>query len=273
MVTRPEYTAARKDLHQLGRAYEDKLASQLSRIPGIAEATSVASKSLASYHDEFEDLLSTALAKTAVASASHYNKALNADLTDAELAEIAQQQIMRQTAEKYYGATLNQRLKASRLMGASRLKKSSNVGASLDTRKTNLTRIFTKSYPFGSQVSFDERLLLGQVVKLEHDVGLAIAKKSGVDVVKWTLSHKHTKKDICDEYATRIDKKVVAYLKKNKIRVSAKGMYLIDDTPEPPHPNCQCHLQMLDGKTVKGGTVRRTLRRMKELLSKLGQRP
>lgn len=270
MITRTEYSEANSNLQQLATRFETAAANQLVKQTNLTDSIETVRKLSALYHGEYEELLSSSLAKAGVTAAAHYNTSLAAGLSTSELSELVKEQILRQDVERYYGATLSERVSASKLMQETRIKKSAQVGASLETRQKNLSRVFNKPYPFGAQVNLDQRILLGQLVKLEHDIGLAIAKKTDIRVVKWTLSHKHTKKDICDALATDVDPKVVKWLNDNQIKISAKGLYFIEKVPNPPHPNCQCHLQMLKDKELRGGRIRRTLRRLRELLGNLG---
>lgn len=273
MIARAEFLEASKKLTALASSYETRTSERLDEITTLDRAIKATRQLAKGYHTDYRTLLSNSLVQTGVTTADHYNNVLNAGLSQKELNKIIEEQIVKQSKQKYYGATLDQRLAASRLMNETRIRKSAYVGATLDTRKLNLSRIFTNSYPFGAQVNLDQRILLGQMVKLEHDLALVIAEKADIKVVKWTLSHRHKKRDICDTYAEAVDKDVVKYLRKEKIKADPKGLYFIKNVPEPPHPNCQCHLTMLDGKKLAGGKVRRTLRRARQLLGNLLQRP
>lgn len=273
MITRPEFVEASAQLRALATRIEDEITAKLAGTKSLADSIKITRDLARVYHLDYEDLLATTLARTGTATAAHYNEALSTNIEPERLLGLVQEQIVKQSNEKYYGATLDQRLQHSRFVNEQRIQKSAQVGASLDTRQQNLSRILLNPYPFGAQINVDQRLMLGQLIKLEHDIALAIAKEANVKIVKWTLSHKHKKRDICDEYAARVSKDVVKWLKENNIRISAEGLYMVKNAPEPPHPNCQCHLQMLDGKKLRGGIIARTVRRIRELLGNLGQRP
>ena len=269
MITKPEYVAGTKDLVVAAKALEAKMSQQLLATKTLIESIKVAQQTAAEYHAGFEDLLSTTLARVGNTAVDHYDDVLGTELTTRQKNQIVKEQILKQDREKYYGATLDQRLTGSRRMNAVRIRKSAHVGKSLDTKKLNLTRIFLHSYPFGAQVLLDQRIMLGQSLKLEHMIGLAVAKKAGVEIVKWSLSERHPKRDICDDYAESVDKAVVKWLKKKDVDISPQGLYFIDDVPEPPHPNCQCYLRMLKDKDLSPTIADRAWKWLKDLLGRL----
>ncbi len=273
MITKPEHSEAKQLLQKLAKRYEAALILQLAEVTTLKESIKITQASAAAYHAEYEDLLSTSLARTADAAALHYADALGTNLTQAETNKLIEEQLLKQATESYHGATLDKRLAGSKLLNARRIQKSAYVGATLDTRKKNLSRIFFGSYPFGAQINLDQRILLGQQIKLEHDIALAVAGKANTRIVKWTLAHKHLEKDICDSYAENVDKEVVKWLKQKKITIPPAGLYFIEDVPEPPHPNCQCHLHMLKDKELAGSAITRVLSRIGELLGNLREGP
>lgn len=272
MITRPEYAANSQELLALAHRYEDEMASRLANVTDLQQAISIAHGVANRYHAAFEDLLSTALAQTGNAAVDHYDTLLGTQLSNAEKQEIVAQAIMLQNEQRYYGATLGERLTGSRLMNAQRIQRSSLVGKGIETRKLNLVRIFLNPYPFGAQVNVDRRILLSQSLKLEHDIALAVARRANVRIMKWNLSHRHKVKDVCDDYAEHVDKAVVKYLKDNGIKVDPKGLYFIQNVPLPPHPNCQCYLTMLHNGRLTPTLGQRALNKLKELLGRLGRK-
>jgi hypothetical protein len=273
LITRPEHSEADQLLEKLAKRHQSALTLQLAEATTLKDSIKITQASAAAYHAEYEELLSTSLARTANAAVSHYVDALGSDLSEAQTNKLVKEQLLKQATEPYHGATLDKRLAGSRLLNARRIQKSAYVGATLDTRKKNLARIFFSSYPFGAQINLDRRILLGQQIKLEHDIALAVAGKANTRIVKWTLAHRHLKKDICDSYAENVDKEVAKWLKQKKITIPPAGLYFIEDVPEPPHPNCQCHLHMLKDKKLTGSAVTRVLGRIQELLGNLREGP
>lgn len=272
MISQAEYLANSMALQDLGTNHKEQLQQELVGVKNLDDSIKVTQKRADLYHRDYEDLLASALADTGNTTADHYNRILNLGLSDDEKQEVVAAAILKQPHEPYYGANLNQRLAHSRMENQRRIRASARVGATLATRQINLTRIFVDPYPFGSQVSHDQRIMLGQCVKLEHDIALVMASKGGIDIVRWTLSHRHKQKDICDEYAEAIDPGVVAYLTTREIRIDPHGCYFAASVPDPPHPNCQCTLEMLrDGHFVPN-LVDRAVEKLRELLDSLRRR-
>lgn len=272
MISQPEYLANSAQLQTIAEHHRDELINKLRGVSDVGTGINVTNAQAALYHSDFEDVLSTALAQTGNTTVDHYDRVLKLNLPDEAKHEIVAEQIMRQTTDLYYGATLDQRLAGSRRMNAIRIRKSATVGRTLETKLANLSRIFVDPYPHGAQVAVDQRLMLGQLVKLEHDLASRMAGIAEIRVVKWSLSHRHKRKDICDDYAEAIDKAVAAYMRNRGITASPKGCYFIDEVPEPPHPNCQCSLRMLHDGTFTTTVVERAVEFIKDLLGKLNPR-
>lgn len=272
MIAKAEYLGYAASLLEMGQGKETQTRALLLSAQSITEAVKVGQDMLVDYHAGFEDLLSTSLADTGVTAVDHYDKQLNLHLTGAEKNEIVAEAIQKQVHIPFYGQTLDERLQYSRMTAQTRLYRSSVVGAKLDTRKENIARMFVQPYPYGAAVTHDTRILLSQSVQLEHDIAKAMAEEANVTIVKWTLSHQHKKRDICDDYAEVVDKAVKTYLRNREIRVDPKGCYFLNEVPLPPHPNCQCSLSMLHNGSFTSTVVRRALEKLVELLGKFRKR-
>jgi hypothetical protein len=272
MISQPEYLAHAAQLQEVGQRYERDLSSRLVDVKRQDEAIRLARYVNDLYHQDFQNVLASALAEVGNTVVDHYDKELNLGLSDEEKASVVSRQIMRQVDEPYYGATLGQRVSASKLVSHRRIMRSAVTGKDLETRKINLTRIFVNQYPYGSQVAHDNRILLGQTLKLEHDIALVMGARAEVQIVRWTLSHRHKVRDICDDYAEHIDPAVIMYLKEQNIKVPARGLYFIHSVPEPPHPNCQCSLTMLHEGNFTSTIAERVAEKIKELLGKWRKR-
>lgn len=261
MITRPEWAAASAQLEAIAQENEARLRTILSAQPSLDAAIAVTRQQSAIYHAAFESHLADSLVQGALTTVDHYDKELGLNLSEAERNTIAREYVQKQYVENYYGATLTTRLHWSRFMQEQRIMRSSRVGLKFHTRLENLARVFVYQYPFGSALAHDKRIMLSQMVKVEHDIAREMGRRANVELVKWTLSHTHKVKDICDELAADTDPDI-----------GMPGVYRLEDVPPPPHPNCQCTLVFLHKDRVTSTFAERAVEKLKELWGKLRKR-
>lgn len=275
MITRAEYTQGANRIDQLAGAAEVEVGVAISSETVTVKSAIIATQEAANrYHTAVEANLVEILKLAASTTVDHYNRILELGLTNAQKELIQTHAIHKQFTEPYYGASLEQRQKASRLDMTLRIKRSAQVSRKDETKKLNLTRVFRQPYPFGSANTTDKRILLGQVVKLEHDIALdCAAQHKDTELAKWQLSHKHKLEDICDSYAEHVDPEVAKYLERHKINLSPVGIYFLKDVPQPPHPNCQCYLSFVHRGRLTNSLVERTIDKLKDLLGRLKRKP
>lgn len=269
MITKPEYVAGSQQVLKVAQEQEAALEAALKGTSTINDSIKQARLQAEIYHRIVESTIHSTLLDVGETAVQHYSKVLDLPLTEAEQSEIVSKLVGDQYEKTYYNATLEQRLSNSRYMNNLRIKRSAYVGKTLSTRQTNLARIFRHPYPFGAQVHLDNRILLGQSVKLEHDIATFLCELAEVEFIKWTLSSTHPKPDICDDYASYLDKRVSRALKDRDIWVDPKGIYFRDEVPTIPHPNCQCSLIPLNKGQLTPTTAERLKEKLRDLLEKL----
>lgn len=272
MLSLAEYVAATADLIAIGAKYEgiilDGVQGETSKLKAVAFVRSLVPE----YQKEYRQLLDETLTDAARTAVNHYANNLGLDLDEEQLSkEIVQQQY----TDKFYGASLNQRLRINQGVLTRRIVQTASAAYALpkDPKPELLATIFTKPVPFGAQVPVDRRVMQGTLAKIENDVARRMAELAKVRLIRWTLSHRHTKPDICDDLAKSVNPSAVRYMKEAGIRENPRGLFLAEELPEPPHPNCQCEYSMvIAGKTIQVGRVKRTLSKIRSLLSRLRKR-
>lgn len=262
MLSLAEYLALSSDLQQLGRQIEDETER---RIEGLnkREAIAVARALAQEYQDGYRRILTQGLEEASRNAAMYYNKQIGSDL---DVDDVVDTISKLQWRERFFGLTLPQRLAVNQR----RLTRSITQSAQVDVR--HLTNVYTETFPFGAHHNIDKRVLLGSIVKVEQDTAKHFAKKEGVPLIRWTLSHRHSMPDVCDDLASAINKDVTEYLnEQGLVSVDPRGLFFADKLPHPPHPNCQCEYMLVTekGEEAKKGTLRRTLRKVISLLRKI----
>lgn len=178
------------------------------------------------FNNTFEDIAENAFA--------YYEDELGLDVND--WTNEAKAVVAKQYNEKYYGATLSERLRVNARRLGRNIVRSAAVGAAYEA----VVDVLTKPFPFGAQNSVDKRLLQATAMKIEQDVAKIVAERAGQRLIRWRLSSYHKMPDICDDLASNIDKNVVLYMEDNGIDADPRGVYFIEDLPLLPHPNCMC---------------------------------
>lgn len=247
MLGRVIYENTKKDIHEHATLFTKQLREQILRETSLYRAVKKAGTIGNDYHGEIYTTVFKRLRDIGENAVSYYAPELDA-ATQTQAVDLALDEIVH---SKYYGLTLPQRLRQSRLNLQLSIRRSAAVGAKHDTRLLNVTRVLTDSYPFGAQQSWDTRLFLAEAVRMEHIIAKNIASRKAYKLVRWTLSHSHARPDVCDKLAEAVDDHVVAYLKHETIDVDPTGVYFLEHSPPIPHPNCQCVLKYVF-KTPKG---------------------
>lgn len=261
MLGLAEYIAARTDLRRYANWAEDQVTKLMPENPTSDQAAAIGLQVARQYRNVQRATLATAMQDVTRNALEHYQKRTGIVIHD----ELINDKIMQaQYDDRYYGATLTQRLRYNDQLLARRI----NKAADLDPKF--VSDVWTKSVPHGSQYSTDRMLLLSTVAKIEQDVAREYAARTEHKLVRWSLSHRHRQTDICDDLANGVDRAVVAYLNEHNLQHSPKGLYFVDDLPVPPHPNCQCEYGIIRGSEyIKPGQVDRALDRVRRLLRKL----
>lgn len=236
MISLAEFRRLSAELQSLGWAADTSIQKHVTAETSKQQAVAYANKVAEEYDDEYDILLSNGTIQVIQNAADHYNNTLHLGIDTNEI--LTDVQAVMQT-EVFFGSTLNRRV----LMNKRRLRRQIAQTAAIDPQK--LGGLFTNPVPFGAYTNIGRRLLLGTLVNAEHHTAKAVAKEADIPFLRWTLSHKHQQEDECDDLANAVDKSVVAYLDEKHLDIDPKGLYLIEDTPSAPHPNCQCELRMV----------------------------
>lgn len=263
MLGLAEYVAVSASLKDLAQSIEQKTTVQLSDVQNKQTAIAITRQLADEYQDEYEKLLYDGLLEVADTTATYHTKRLGSSLNPVE---IAKKVLGLQLGEDYFGLSLAKRL----FINHRRLVRNINNSAQVGIDK--LSDVYTKTVPFGSQYNIDRRVLLGYMVKVEQEVAKEIARQEGRALIRWTLSHRHRQTDICDDIATNIDPKVVEYLRENNIDADPRGLYFVDDLPNPPHPNCQCEHHIFAPDVGKPTRIRRTAQKLRNIVRRLLRR-
>jgi hypothetical protein len=272
MISKAEHAIAQRRLQNLAEDTTTGLKADLDLLSSPSKALNLATKHIETYHAAQENLILRELRSIGDTAAAHYNSVLKLGLSDKELASLVEGCIEDQLSNPYHGVNLQQRFHRTKILSLSRLKKASITGAGTETRKTNMARHLTSTYPYGAQVNIDKRTLLAQSVYLEHEIGKKLAEKADARYVVWLLSEQHSTPDICDTLANAVNKDIEARFA--GLSISPRGVYLLKDVPNLPHPNCRCTLGFIqDGELTPRPTRSKTaLGWLRGLLKKVGSR-
>lgn len=260
MLGLAEYVAAAAELDTIGSVYEDELRAKLTGLTK-RDAIKLARLYVPIYQRDYRALLDRTLRDIAATAVDHYADHTGVSLDRERLVE---ELIRRTYNERYYGATLTARLNIAQKQLERRIVQTAQVSPD------KLSTIFTESVPFGAQNTISKRLLLGQAAKIENDTAKEMAARANIDLIRWTLSHRHATPDVCDDYSRSVSRNVVRLLDENNIEMDPKGLYLRDELPPPPHPNCQCEYAFTDlASGSRVGAVRRSIRKVRRILRQL----
>lgn len=244
MLGLAEYRIHTAMLKELAIATDKQIVADITPDTTRRQRIALANKYGDVYHTQYRDLLYTGLNDVAINAVDYYADELAIDI-DRQL--VANRVVDRQYRTKYYAATL-----AARLV----------------LHKRRIPRFNEKGVSFQQQALTDQRLFLGTATKVEQDIAKELAAEAGIKLIKWTLSHRHTRTDVCDDYASYVSKRAVKFIDDHSLNINPKGVYLVDELPRPPHPNCQCEygLMQSSGGATTSGLIRRTRNKIKRLL-------
>lgn len=264
MLSYPEYAAAQAQLNALGLSYDKQIAEAIAGVTDKHQAIAITRSLIPPYLQEYEGLLNDHLTRIAFNTLEYYKQELNLSYDSSVLADIV---VENQYSSPYYGRTLDERLAISKR----RLERIVVQTAQINPQR--LAGLFTETVPFGAQINIDKRLFQGTAVKIEQDVAKEVARQADIPLIKWTLSTAHKLTCACEDLATQSPKSTVKYLEEHNLKVSPKGLYLRDEVPLPPHPNCQCEYGMVTGYKQKApGVVTRSLQRILNIVKSLRAR-
>lgn len=260
MLGLAEYIVLSKELHRLGQQLETEIAARIEGL-GKRDAQKVAKEYVPQYMQRYRTLLRGGLFEIATNAIEYHDSALD---TGVDRVALANAIVDRQFQEKYYGASLESRLRLSEIALNRRIIRSAQVGPE------HVAGVFTKAFPFGAQISIDKRLMLSTSAKIENDVARVLAEKADIPFIRWTLSHRHKVKDDCDTLAEHVNRDIVMYLEEHNLKLDPKGLYFRDKLPLPPHPNCQCEYVLVSHRgRIQTGPVNRALRAVRKLIKRL----
>lgn len=259
MLALAEYSVLSQELLRLARQAESKIDESIDSDMFKASAIKITKEIALAYYDDYQALLESGLLEIAENAVSFYEQKSDVQLKKGFVKDV----VNKAYEERYFGAALAQRIIVNRKRLERNITKSSQVSVNA------LKGVLTNPVPFGAQYNIDKRVLLATAVKIEQDVAKEFAESEEHSLIRWRLSPMHAKPDVCDELATNVDKSVVSYLEKHKIKENPKGLYFANSLPHPPHPNCQCEYSLVTGRTKStSGRVKRTVRTIRRLLER-----
>lgn len=259
MLSLAEYQAYVNDITVLGQDTDQQIGDQIEGVPKLNAINQT--KDIASdYVNQLKSIMDQALLDVASNSLHHYQQQLGQELPE----DIIKDVVKDQYRHRYYNATLQQRFILMRLRLNRVATQTGHVGVQ------HLSGLFSKPFPFGAQTNVSKRLLQGTTIKVEQDVARKVADKTDTPFIRWTLSKYHIHTCQCEDYASRVDKKVTEYISKNQLDIEPEGLYFVDDLPDPPHPNCQCEFNLVGhDEEIVPGRGRRPFHKLRSLIRKL----
>lgn len=261
MLGLAEYRALAADLAALGRQVEQNTMDSISPDIPRAAAIKIAREAAEEYVEQYQELLERGMLEVGMNAAQYYSGKTGSSI---DLDNLVTEVVSSQWEETYYGATLLGRLRVHKRQLQRRIAQS----AMLSTE--HLGNVYTKTFPYGSQIATDQRLMLSMLVKVEQDVAKEFAKQSDIPLIRWTLSRLHKIPCDCETLASAVNPAVVEYLKEHNLNIDPKGLYFADNYPQSPHPNCQCeHMLVTSRGEQTRGAAQRTFKRVINLLRRL----
>lgn len=252
MLSKPEVVANQKDLFELAREKGDELQERIRSVDDVHLAMKLAEEVASDYYVGAHQQILGGLEEVGTNAAEHYVRELNLNLSPEEVNGLVRKLIDSNRNEEYYGATLDQRMDYNYRRLRVSLKQASTVYRKTELRAQSMGNVFVERGPFGNHVSKDNRVLLSESTRLEHQIARELAQRAGLRYVKWTVSDTHKVEDICDELV---------------------GVYPIEACPLPPHPNCQCTLQILLSDEEATTTItQRSIDAIRNLIKRLRPR-
>lgn len=267
MLSLAEFRALDAELRTTASKIEEKVRNAIQASQGSDRLAKAEAYYRTEYVAERNRIIYNGLLEAAINAARHHADSLGLDLSNQEIEGFAKEIVDRQYKRQYYGATLAARLKISDKQLGRRIVRTYFTGME---KGEKLDTVLTKSVPFGAQIHVDRRILLGQIQKVENDIAKEIADKYKIPFIRWTLSHRHTVQDVCDDLANYVDPQVVAQIETLNLDIDPKGLYFAKDLPQPPHPNCQCEFVLVTREGARtASVVKRAARRVRRLLRRL----
>lgn len=260
MLGLAEYVAMSAELLKVAKGHQADITRKLDPEMAKMEAIKMARIHAGAYQDDFETLLKGSLTEVGENAAVYYEGKTGIEL--ANRASFVKKLVETNWKERYYGATIAQRL----LLNRNRLDRVTRQTASWGKDYKGLTQLLVDPVPYGSQFNIDKRLLLAQSVKIEQDTAKAFADGK---LIRWSLSPRHKQECLCDDYARAIDKEVVNFIEQNSLKIDPKGLYTPSSLPRPPHPNCQCEFGIVTGESETRGPVKRAIDKVRSLIKRI----
>lgn len=258
MLALAEYVAQGAELQTLGTQYDTAIKTYLNGKDREKLTPGEIKEFVKQYTDEYRAFIQASMTEVAETAIGHYEDQLGVKFDEHFPTDVVSDVF----SERYYGATLDERLVVQARQLERRLAQANTLSMA--------TQTFTNPSYGGSQTVADRRLLLGMLAKIENEAARQVAHRSDIKLIRWTTSHRHKQPDICDDLASAIDKRVVAYLNENNFKEDPKGLYFVDDLAEPPHPNCQCEYSMVIPNVKRTETlVKRAANKVRSILKRI----
>lgn len=262
MLGLAELRAAQADLQSVGTKYDGLIADFITEDTTKVEGLTFVRSLIPDYQTEYQLVLTRMMKEVAENAIKYYEQALN--IEDLDVEGLAEEIAERQFKEKYYGASLDQRLRVNERVLTRRAAMTAQAGV------PKLAGVFTNPVPNGAQVNIDKRVLIGTAAKIENDVAKELAGRGSIRLIKWTLSGRHSITCQCDDLAAAINRDVVLYLESRDSKMNPKGLYFAENLPLPPHPNCQCEYGMVSNdKVQRPSRSQRTVKKVLSLLKRI----
>lgn len=235
MLSEAEYQVHASDIDTLGQNYDqqigDAIPDDMYKGPAIQAAKSFSFP----YQKDLKQILDNALYQIAQNAVVHYQSQISTPLPES----LAKDLVKDQYRKKYYGGTLASRIVMMRLRLNRVVHQTAQVGIG------HLSGLHSNPIPFGAQSNISKRLLQGSAIKVEQDTARKVADLADYPLIRWTLAKNHTHYCECETLASRVDKDVIKYLTEHELDIEPEGLYLKDDLPLPPHPNCRCEWSLV----------------------------
>jgi len=153
---------------------------------------------------------------------------------------------------KFRGKTLSQRLKTSQGIVQARMTQYTSNGMvqgqqgknRLNARKFLNTPSSQGLINGGSIVNRNSRLAISEVNRAKQETVRSFLDE--LDMLgRWTMSARHPKRDICDDFAENTGEQAHKLLAQSGITIDEHGVYTAKEMPKYPHPYCECEIEPL----------------------------
>lgn len=169
---------------------------------------------------------------------------------------VLKKKIIADISKKYFGKTYKQRIKENIVKHQRKISKLVKVSLARGVKKDKIIsevkkQLTNKKYGRGNSLfkSID-KILISESNRVGHISNKEYSKQAKIPLMKWhTSGHYASTKakygwgeEICQIYETSIQNDVGKMVHDGKIKVkgSLEGVYLTENIPDYPHPNCEC---------------------------------